>query len=405
MRVYGCVLILACAVLAACQDAQPATATIAAGDRLLQIRAGSRTPQALLKAAGVVLAEGDHVRNNGYEVDPAQALPISESLHLQVAPRVPVFINGEISMTAAETVGEALEAAGIVLYRSDILNPPADALIVPALVITLEPAGVLAVRIDGTARQVRSAAASIGAALAESGSPILGLDTASIHDQDAQPKDGDVRLSRISETVLLSQESIPYDSVSSESSDVELGLEQVLDPGTPGLAVTKTIIHSEDGVETERQIGSRVVIRPPQDRVVVRGTKVVEQTISIDGVAITFWRSLQMYATVYSPCNSGTSDGSCSYGTASGRRAGKGVVAVDPGLYAYLNGQQLYIPGYGFAVVGDVGGGRIVESSLGISRYRWIDLGFDDSNLQDMSGWTTVYFLSPAPATIPEVLR
>jgi 3D (Asp-Asp-Asp) domain-containing protein len=138
---------------------------------------------------------------------------------------------------------------------------------------------------------------------------------------------------------------------------------------------------------------------------VVRGTKIVDKATTVDGVSLSYWYTTQMYATVYSPCNSGTADGSCSTGTASGLRAGKGVVAVDPALFAVLNGQRLYIPGYGHAVIGDVGGGYIVEQNLGISRYKWIDLGFDDNNIQDMTGWITVYFLSPAPAAIPDVLK
>jgi len=85
--------------------------------------------------------------------------------------------------------------------------------------------------------------------------------------------------------------------------------------------------------------------------------------------------------------------------------AGKGVVAMDPDMYGYLQGQRIYVPGYGFAVVGDVGGGYIVEDLIGVSRYRWIDLGFDDDNLVDMTGWLTVYFLAPAPASIPPVLQ
>ena len=39
------------------------------------------------------------------------------------------------------------------------------------------------------------------------------------------------------------------------------------------------------------------------------------------------------------------------------------------------------------------------------SRVIGIDLGFDDNNMPDMTGWVTVYFLAPAPATIPDALK
>jgi hypothetical protein len=110
-----------------------------------------------------------------------------------------------------------------------------------------------------------------------------------------------------------------------------------------------------------------------------------------------------MYATVYSPCASGT--GGCSYGTASGARAGYGIVAVDSSAYSYLAGMRVYIPGYGTATIGDTGGGSIIESNLGIPRTKWIDLGFDDGKIINMTGWVTVYFLAPAPAEIPYFLK
>jgi hypothetical protein len=74
-------------------------------------------------------------------------------------------------------------------------------------------------------------------------------------------------------------------------------------------------------------------------------------------------------------------------------------------MYNYLQGARIYVPGYGYAVIGDIGGGYLLEESIGVSRYRWIDLGFNDNNIVDMSGWQTVYFLAPAPASIPPVMQ
>ena len=34
-----------------------------------------------------------------------------------------------------------------------------------------------------------------------------------------------------------------------------------------------------------------------------------------------------------------------------------------------------------------------------------ISSGFDDNNIQDMTGWITVYFLAPVPASIPDILK
>jgi 3D (Asp-Asp-Asp) domain-containing protein len=116
-----------------------------------------------------------------------------------------------------------------------------------------------------------------------------------------------------------------------------------------------------------------------------------------------YWLAYEMYATVYSPCNSGING--CSYGTASGARAGQGIVAVDYSIYNELAGMRVYVPGYGVATIGDLGGGPIIESALGVARTKWIDLGFNEGEMRDMTGWVTVYFLAPAPEIIPYFLK
>ncbi len=365
----------------------------------------SRTPSVLFQRAGVVIGGDDGALNNGIAVTVDQPIPPGEAIHLEVVRATPILINGQAVLTAAQTVGEALRQQGFELLAMDLVDPPVETRLSPGLLVSVVSAKGMAASADATSSQIQSKAGSIGASLAEAGIPLEGMDIALPSEEQAATDGGEARIERATESLALEQQTIPYASVTTDSPELEVGLEQVLQPGSPGLAVTRIRVRRQDSREISRVVSPRSLVLEPQDRVVLLGTKLVERTESIDGVSITYWRSLQMYATIYSPCNSGTSNGACSTGTASGRPAGKGVVAVDPGLYAYLNGQRLYIPGYGFAVVGDIGGGYIVEQQLGISRYKWIDLGFDDNNLQDMTGWISVYFLSPAPASIPDVLR
>jgi 3D (Asp-Asp-Asp) domain-containing protein len=103
-----------------------------------------------------------------------------------------------------------------------------------------------------------------------------------------------------------------------------------------------------------------------------------------------------MYATSYSPCNSGSS--TCYYGTSSGIPVAHGVVAMIRDWYLALKGVRVYIPGYGTAVVADVGGGFDDGRA-------WIDLGYSDSDYVGWSQWVTVYFLAPAPLEVPWFLK
>jgi uncharacterized protein YabE (DUF348 family) len=318
---------------------------------------------------------------------------------------VALTVNGKIIQATAQTIGEALSQAGAQLYASDQINPPIQTPITGATTVKYVPSHALTVTVDGQPLQIRSSAATVGGALAEAGIPLLGLDSSQPSETEALPSNGQIQVKRISESILLSEKSIPFKTDYQQSADVELDQQKILQPGQPGLSVSRVRILYDDGKEASRQNESETVVRPPQDQIVGYGTKVSIHTATVNGVQIQYWRAEPMYATAYSPCNSAS--GGCSYGTKSGLPAGKGVVAVDPSMYNLIAGLHLYIPGYGTAVVGDVGGGYIIEQKLGISRSRWIDLGYSDTECKQAcdqwSTWVTIYFLAPAPANIPSL--
>ncbi len=100
-------------------------------------------------------------------------------------------------------------------------------------------------------------------------------------------------------------------------------------------------IRYEDGVEVSRTTEDKTTLREPQTRIVRSGEKIVLAPVGGD-IPYEYWYATEMYASVYSPCASGT--GGCSYGTASGARAGYGIVAVDYSIYSTLAGMQSLHP-------------------------------------------------------------
>jgi hypothetical protein len=249
---------------------------------------------------------------------------------------------------------------------------------------------------------IRSAAGTVGEVLAEAGIPLVGLDTSSPPESEAPPPDGQIRVVRIYETFKVTLEPIPFEEEVTYSPDLPFGQKETIQPGVEGITMIRERIRYEDGQEVSRTAEEKTVMREPQTRIVQSGEKIVLAPVG-GNIPYEYWYATEMFASVYSPCASGT--GGCSYGTASGATAGQGIVAVDYSIYSYLAGMQVYIPGYGVATIGDTGGGPIIETVFGVPRTSWIDLGFNEGEMRDMTGWVTVYFLAPAPAEIPYFLK
>src|SRR3989338_1286672 len=161
---------------------------------------------------------------------------------------------------------------------------------------------------------------------------------------------------------------IPKKVIYQYDPDEEAGIDKILDEGQDGKRVKIIKITFFEGEEYEREIVSTETI-PPQDKKILRGTKIVWKTLDTPDGQITYWKKMRVYATHYDLHCLG-----CNEWTAIGMRAGKGVIAVDPKVIPMRS--KVYIPGYGMAVAGDTGGA--IKGNI-------IDLGFDDART---AGWT-----------------
>ena len=398
-------LVMVLLILASCQRQAEAHVTILADGRTYSLTTSERIPGKLLSQEKITLGQKDRLLYLGATTPLDGALPDAPGLFLEVRRAVPLTLvkpDGTQTLeTSAPTVGQALSEAGMTLYAADRLDPPAGTPIDGPLTVTYTPSRLLTVSVNGGSVAIRSAAATVGQALAEAGIPLESLDTSQPPESAALPADGKIRVVRVVESVVLTQKSIPFNIRTELSADLELDQQALLQGGQPGLAVTRTRVRSEDGVEVSRQTEGETIVRPAQDRVLGYGTKIVPRTTTVDGQTITYWRALRLYATSYSPCRSAGIPGKCYTGTSSGLPVKRGVVAMVYYWYLLFGGQSLYIPGYGYATVGDVGAGcppaAAAEGCPNKGHY-WVDLGWTDEEYQPMEGWVTVYFLLPGQA-------
>ncbi|MBL8099223.1 MAG: DUF348 domain-containing protein [Anaerolineales bacterium] len=383
--------------LFACQPNAPAQITIIDGENISTIESSQRVPLLILSETGIPIQPTDKVFANGILI-PLDKTINSNFIQLQIQRTKIINLNGQSIQTSALTVADMLYELGYSISMYDEVTPPLDSLIVDSASVTFSPARELSVSVDGKLISIRSSAQTVGEALAEAGIPLVGTDISYPLANEALPADGQIKLVRVKESIEVSFEPIPFSVEEIVSEDIPFGQDEILEAGINGVAMIRTRIRFENGVEVSREVEDETILQTPKTQIVASGRKIVLSPVDGDA-PYQYWYATEMYASWYSPCNSGISG--CSYGTASGARAGYGIVAVDYSIYSYLAGMRVYIPGYGVATIGDTGGGPIIETAFGVPRTKWIDLGYDDNNIGGLSGWVTVYFLEPAPVTIP----
>jgi uncharacterized protein YabE (DUF348 family) len=364
---------------------------ILADGKITSLVSADRIPSSLLIHAGITLRPADQVLSNGQLLDPNLPLPDDQqSISLQVVRAASYSLteegNTQVYTSTSTTLGSALWSAGFSLFATDQLNPPAKTMLIPGLAATLNRSSEVTIHLQDADVIVRTAASTVGDALADAALPIQGLDYSLPAPEEPIPPTKDVRLVRVTEQVLVEQSPLPFETQYQAVSDLEIDNQTIIQPGEYGLTAQRLRVRYEDGQEVARQVESEWIARQPVPRIIGYGTKLVMHTTVVDGISINYWRALNMYATSYHPSTTGNT-------TASGLPLQKGVAAVDTSIIPFYT--QMYVPGYGEVLAADIGGGV---------HGRMIDLGYSDEDYVGWHQWVTVYFLWPPPGNIVWVI-
>ena len=268
-------------------------------------------------------------------------------------------------VTAAPTVGAFLKERGITIGAKDYVHPSPDTPLVDNLVIDYAPSiPVKLVTAHGT-KTVMTTATDVGSLLEEQGVELGSHDVVRPSLADPLMANSTVRIMRIVKWVSTQKQHLAQRTIREIDFSLPPGQTRVIKPGAPGLALTMVDYTQTDG-HLNKRILARRVVRKPQSRVIALGvgTKSAIEEFARRGLEKTSYiasEAIDMVATAYTAQCIG-----CSGYTATGYRAGHGIVAVDPRVIPL--GTRLYIPGYGFAIAGDTGGAIVGDR---------IDLGFD----------------------------
>lgn len=372
--------------------------TMIYGSKIQQLNTAERYPATLLDLAGISFFPNDLILQNELPIDPHQALPLGRALMLEYIPAklVQITDNGHqyYFSTQKENLAEALAEQNIQIGSYDRLSVSLDTALSAENDLEIRRARQFTAMLGNQTFSGFSAASDPEEALLDIGLAIQNLDqvsTESALDDHNRSQEIILHIDRVTESYELVKEETPFKNTYELDPNAQLDTTTVLVPGQMGYVVTRSITQYRNGEPVKTLPSQHWKASDPVDGVLGQGTLAVVNTETVDGVTLEYWRKVSVYATSYKPSSFPPGER-----TRSGAPIEKGIVAVSAAWYPSMAGQPVYVPGYGFGVIGD--------SGYGIPGRYWIDLAYDDASYVGWHHWTTLYFLTPIPAYIPAIL-
>ncbi len=268
-------------------------------------------------------------------------------------PTVGIVADGrlvQVDCPRGSSVEKILSAAGVELYSGDYVKPDLNSIAEAGSMIVVDRAVPVLILVDGTKTEMKSRGTYVRDAVEESGAGSSPSDLITPA-PDVELSEGmSIAIARVSEETVSKQVSVPFKVEHHEDTTLELGISKVVQKGQQGLKEVVTCLSKLDGKVVSTKTVSERIVKQPVTQIVAVGTIGV---VSRGGHTIRFKKAFESVATAYTPGPESTGASADGY-TATGLRAGFGIVAVDPRVIPL--GSRLYVDGYGFAVAGDTGG-------------------------------------------------
>jgi uncharacterized protein YabE (DUF348 family) len=289
--------------------------------------------------------------------------------------------------TTSETLGQALEEHGVVLFVGDEVAPSLQERVAPGLLVTIQRSVPVQLEVDGRTIRTRTLAGNVATVLGQEGIALVGRDRAQPALSEPVHPEMVIRIIRVREELEVEFEKIPFETEWVADPEVEIDNIKLVQQGQPGITKRRYRILYENGQEVERTLEDVWAEQPPINKTMAYGTKIVIRTMETPDGPIEYWRKMRVYLTSYMPRSCGKPPDHPRYGyTRLGLKLRKGIVAIDPTVIPLKT--RMYVPDYGRAFAADTGGG--VKGKM-------VDLGYSDNDYQSWHWWGEVYLLTPVP--------
>lgn len=262
--------------------------------------------------------------------------------------------------TIALDVAHFLDQQSVVLGSYDAVDPKPEAELTDGATVTVTRAVPLTLIVGGESSTVYSADKTVADFIAARQITVGELDATFPAMTDPVVADMTIVVDRVTKETTTETVSIPSPEERRPNASMQRGESRVISQGTPGTAEVTVERIYRNGVEEGANELSRTVLTEATPTVIEYGTYSIISTSRGD---LRYTDVLNITCTAYdlSYASCGKNPGDAGYGiTASGMKAQRGVVSVDPRVIPL--GTRLYIVAadgswtYGYAVAGDTGG-------------------------------------------------
>ncbi len=374
------------------------------------LRTQADTIAELLVEADAELGPQDSILRNGLFVSPAAPVaipprlatiaqarvghgrPTDEPVTITVRRAVPFAVVEDAQpfelRSSRETLATALRDVGIRIGPGDKVQPPLSTELTAGVEVHIEHATPVIVTAPEGKLVLYSLASTIDDALTQGGVKLPAR-------YRLEPPSGTpvtaglvVHVVGISESREIEEERIESQTVYEPDTSLPWGQRRVV-AGQDGMHLRQFRVVYEDGRVVSRELVREWFDPEPMNTVIYYSTASEPQAPAVpagvpDGLDAA--QVLRVYATWYNAASAGRPPSDPLYGiTATGVRVDRGIIAVDPSVIPL--GTRMYIPGYGYGIAADTGGG--INGNM-------IDLGYPDGVVPDWTThWVDIYILGP----------